>query len=754
MAIGRRFRALPCPFGRVSLRRVRRGTVQIHGDDVACRFFGLGYAHAHDRPLQLALMRIIARGRAAEQLTGSESLIAQDRYMRERGVLRGADRELQQLPEATIRLLDAYCGGINLHIDRPGQPLLLAVLGVPETTWAPLDVLLMLRLLAYVSLTQSQELTERFLIQSILGGTDADVAALKAVYAPHLDGLDAALLRGGDGVPPVTLQPTPLPFDPLCAAAVPHLAGSNAWAVAGHRSASGQALLANDPHLEVQNLPPVFYEVSMGGPDGWCVGVGAPGVPGLLAGRFTHLGVGVTYGFLDQVDFFVEEVRGGLLRRGDSWVEPDDREEHTIRVKGGEDVHTTLWRSDLGVIEGDLEVDGRYLCRAWSAEHAPLAPGLHVHEHLLKARDLDEAFDAVGAMPLSINYVLADQHGRIGIQQAGLAPRRAAGRSGLVPSPAWDDSTHWDGMLPASALARFEATERGVCATTNEAVNPQGGPVLVNAAIAGYRKDRLETLLGQQPTWSLDELRAMQHDVVSERAQRLMEAIRPRLPADDEALRGWQGSFDAESLGATAFARVRAEWLLAAFGGLFDRAHGSCEVTDPDLMLGLDPKVDGARLWLESNTHLVHGRGWDDALLDPEHVVWGGRDWGATLDGAIERGLKAPLKPWKRANRTLRTWLALEGQDIARFAASLRLQPLPGSPETLHQGRVLRLGGRVSTFAPVWRMAADLGQDELLCLLNGGPTDQPGRCHYRSGVRDFKRGVLDPLGPPSNDREA
>src|SRR5690606_37182852 len=41
-------------------------------------------------------------------------------------------------------------------------------------------------------------------------------------------------------------------------AGLPSVAGSNAWAVTGARTASGRSLLASDPHLEVR-LPGLFH---------------------------------------------------------------------------------------------------------------------------------------------------------------------------------------------------------------------------------------------------------------------------------------------------------------------------------------------------------------------------------------------------------------------------------------------------------------------------------------------------------------
>ena len=46
-------------------------------------------------------------------------------------------------------------------------------------------------------------------------------------------------------------------------------------------------------------------------------------------------------------------------------------------------------------------------------------------------------------------------------------------------------------------------------------------------------------------------------------------------------------------------------------------------------------------------------------------------------------------------------------------------------------------------------MVADLGEPGLRCMLNGGPTDQPGRPHYRAGVAAFAAMDLERLYPPT-----
>ena len=60
--------------------------------------------------------------------------------------------------------------------------------------------------------------------------------------------------------------------------------GSNSWAVSGARSASGKALLANDPHLGL-TAPPVWYFAHLNAPGLDAIGATLPGVPAVIVGR-------------------------------------------------------------------------------------------------------------------------------------------------------------------------------------------------------------------------------------------------------------------------------------------------------------------------------------------------------------------------------------------------------------------------------------------------------------------------------------
>ena len=69
--------------------------------------------------------------------------------------------------------------------------------------------------------------------------------------------------------------------------------GSNSLAVAGHRSDTGGALMANDPHLGIL-VPNVWLIAGVRSPSYHAVGLMAPGLPIFAIGRNPHIAWGGT----------------------------------------------------------------------------------------------------------------------------------------------------------------------------------------------------------------------------------------------------------------------------------------------------------------------------------------------------------------------------------------------------------------------------------------------------------------------------
>src|SRR4029450_11909213 len=111
--------------------------------------------------------------------------------------------------------------------------------------------------------------------------------------------------------------------------------GSNSWVVSGSRTASGRPLLANDPHLLVQQ-PAAWFELHLRAPGYEARGIALPFVPGILAGTTPHHAWGLTNVSGDIQDLYVERLNdeGTAAEFDDAW-EPLVVHAETIEVRGG-----------------------------------------------------------------------------------------------------------------------------------------------------------------------------------------------------------------------------------------------------------------------------------------------------------------------------------------------------------------------------------------------------------------------------------
>ncbi|MCU0304564.1 MAG: penicillin acylase family protein [Thermoanaerobaculales bacterium] len=690
-------------------------------DGLAC---ALGAAHAHDRLAQMVLARIVGQGRIAEILRDDETTLAVDLVMRGLGLHRQAEDEVASLGEAGRRFAEAYAAGVNHVLRTEGRPLELVLVRHRPEPWRPADTLLTVKLLSYLGLAQSQQDMEKLVIQAIHGGADPE--AFRRLLAPHLDGLDDAtvgLIRGLAYVAP--LLPPALRLDP----AAPRSVASNNWAVAGRRTASGATLQCNDPHLEVNRLPALWYEAEMHAPGSHQTGITMPGVPGLVMGRTTALSFGFTYGFMDMVDYFVEEIRGGACRRGDGFVPIETRRE-VVRRRGGPEVEITLRATDLGVVEADplsAELaDGLYLVRAWPGHRGGAAGSLEAIRRLPGARTVEEAQRLLRRVAISGNWVIADTDGHIGYQQSGLLPARR--HSGLYPVPAWRDDLVWRDTVDPDLLLSFADPPEGFVATANDELNPPGGPLAVNLPMGPYRVERIRELLAARDDHDIASMMAIQNDLLSLQAVRIMELWRPLLPDTlaGRLLAGWDGRYDAGSRGATLFEAVYHAVLRRLFGR---------RLLSPEAWEAL---VDETAI-VADFYHLF-----DAVLLDDDPFWWGETGREGVLRAVLEETLGEAdpfdLMPWGRRRRVMMENIFFGGRLPRVLGFDHGPIELPGGRATIVQGGLFTAYGRLTSFAPSWRYIADLGADEVHTALAGGPSGRRFSRWYTTDVARWLRG--------------
>ena len=286
--------SLPGLVGSVEVLRDAYGVPHIYADNAEDLFEAQGYVHAQDRFYEMDFRRHLAAGRLSE-LYG-KSQVETDAYVRTLGWRRVAEQELALLAPSTRRYLDAYASGVNAYLhgrtadDLSLEYALLGVQGLDYTPedWSAADSVSWLKVMAWELGSNMEEESERAVISASLGAGRA--ARLFPDYP--IDGFEPIVTRGtvvGKAFDPsaqrapASALPAGLGPDQLDAAlpalisaskinsAIPDVlgsaelgaeTGSNSWAVSGSRTATGQAMLANDPHLAT-SIPSVFAQVGL-----------------------------------------------------------------------------------------------------------------------------------------------------------------------------------------------------------------------------------------------------------------------------------------------------------------------------------------------------------------------------------------------------------------------------------------------------------------------------------------------------------
>jgi penicillin amidase len=546
----------PAPVGApVEIVRDREGIPHIRAGSEADAYFALGWVHAQDRLWQMDLGRRVAAGRLSELL--GERTLGIDRLMRALGLHRAAERDLAALDPATRQLLERYAEGVNAAVRDHGGPLPpeYTVLGAGFEPWQPADSLARLKTMAWLlGKNWESELQRRDLLRGL---EPRQVAELFAPY-PGDEPIDlAAAVPDAAGLAGRLLAASR-------DAAGPADAGSNAWAVSGRLTASGRPLMANDPHLTLEQ-PATWYFVHLEAPGLTVAGASLAGVPGVILGHNGTIAWGTTNGRADVQDFFIERaapddpasylVPGGTARF-------ETREEVIgIRGRPPETMHVRATRhgpvlSDVLRDMGRMPDDGEILALSWTALTGPDRT-MRALLRLPHARDWQQFVDVLRDFDApQQNVVYADTAGNIGMILPGRIPLRgdAAGTRGTVPVPGWEAGNDWLGYVPFDDLPRVLNPPEGRVVTANHkaALAEDPGFWLTSEWAPPYRARRIEDLLTAHDRHTRETFRAIQNDAVSLRVREILPFLRAALPDDEQGRRvrdlldGWEGEMAAD----------------------------------------------------------------------------------------------------------------------------------------------------------------------------------------------------------------
>jgi penicillin amidase len=504
--------------------------------------FALGLVHGHLRGAQIALLRLVARGRLAEVAGPFATEI--DHALRILDYGRAAPEIERRWPAETRAFVEAFVAGLNhatmAAARRP--PPEFALLGLSPEPYTTADVLAIGRLagtdvnwLLYFSMLAERGRPgfARLWQRALEAGASATEPAADEEEAGTQRAALRAILAGTSR------------------------AGSNTVAVAARRSATGGALIASDPHLGM-NLPNLWLAVGMRSPSFHAVGLMVPGLPILGLGRNPDLAWGGTNMRAASSDLFdVSRLPPGQIR------------EHrvTLRRRLWFSAERSVRTTPFGPIVTDASVvpsrPGEAIALRWIG-HEP-TDEITALLRAARARNGAEFRAAFAGFGVSAqNMIWASSDGRIGRLMAATLPSRAGFPQEDPVLDATDPAAAapWSRLLDARDLPFVEDPPEGVLASANERPDALGGraPPPVGVFFSdGDRVERLRALLAARARVSPADLMALQTDTVSPKAARLAAALRRRLEGIAEAapvaaaLAGWDGDYRPDGRAPLAF---------------------------------------------------------------------------------------------------------------------------------------------------------------------------------------------------------
>lgn len=583
------------------------GVPRIVASSLDALFFAQGYVQGRDGLFMADLARRIGSGRLAELL--GDSQVDKDLLMHAIDIPGIARASIARTSPATLRLCQAYIDGINSYARgaRGRLPIeydILKATGLPLVyRIEPFTVEDIMHVLLYLAFEFSSNLGFNVGMHDFVSaiGVDAFAGFKRYLKAGDEYTITEACMEIPAGAGRASTAPAASAM-----LASPRLAGSaggsNAWAVAGSRTASGVPMLASDPHMKV-STPGLLKSWSLACPAEDLVLVGAqlPLVPGIFIGRNDHVAWGMTAPFLDCGDAWWESIDAG---GGRYWY---NGSYHPIRSST-----VSIWSSSGKIHERTIErvpghgvlldIDGTTVSYRWAAmiDERPDSNGSALLDALFSmftARDAGNVMDVMGN-PASgwddfpLHVIFATRGGDIGFVGAGRVPVRGNQVSrGAVPLDGRSPDNDWIRFTAPGEIQHVVNPPEGMVYAANSKVSfpTAGSPPAYLAPGWGnaYRQNRIRDVLAGWSAATIDDMRRLQGDVMDQWAPVLVPCIlaavgglgEPHATARQQ-LAAWDHAYTRDSTGASIYAAFVKHYGYAILGDELGLTHDQSPATN------------------------------------------------------------------------------------------------------------------------------------------------------------------------------
>ncbi len=739
-----------------------RGVPHIFAANTLDAYRALGYVVARDRLFQIE-MQTRAGGGTLTELVGPAALPL-DQSTRALGMPRAAEQRVANADTTTPmwRMVTAYATGVNAWmrgLSRRDLPVEYKLLGRDPRPYGVVDMMHLLNRMGYTLASTEDEL--RYLRAAArIGRTAAD--ALFPIHAPIVEPIQPngqqsprrdRIVIPPPGVPDSAAVALAAPFGDVdlrdalgLPARGPDAVGSNNWAVAPARSASGHALLAGDPHLEL-TLPSIWYEAHLVVPDSLDVyGVTIPGLPGIVIGfnrdvawTFTNVGADVMDFYLEQVDDPVSPTR---YRLDGEWTPLERRVERYLDPSGTLLREDTLRYTHRGPLR---QINTRWISHRWTVLEGT-AREMESFDLAARSRTTRELLDHMAERFLvpAQNMLAADREGTIGIRSTGRYPIRPDSGRGDVLRDGSTRRSDWIGDWAVREYPQAFSPPQGFLASANqEPLDPRVQPRYLGADWERpWRAIRINELLRGHDAVTPDDMRAWQTEPRSARADAFVPVFvqvarngppRPSLVRAGQILGAWDRRYTRDNTAAVLFEAAMTN--LSRL--LYDELRGG---EGDDMPSGPIPSDMMTAILLDDPTHVW----WDvratDAVESRDDIITDALE--TAYDDLIARFGAPDSSTWQWSQHrtaTINHFLRIPSFSRTRI-------PMQGGSGTLNPST------GAGTHGASWRMVVELGEEpSAQGTYPGGQSGHPASVRYDDRLAAWTDGRLDALRVPRTE---
>lgn len=513
--------SVPIRDGAVAIRGIEKeieitfdsmGIPQIWAETESDGYFALGYVHGSDRMFQMDMARRMSQGRMSE-LLGTVTL-DMDRKQRQIGHNRMARKALPGLDEKNRRLLQAYADGVNAYRLASGAPPFeYLLLGASFEEWTVYDCLTLLSFQTWYS--DALQNHDQFYAQlkEKVGEEKARTLSFRypawaPVTIPESESIGLA-----DSISKNNFLSPFLP-DPI----EPYLMSnsSNAFVVGPKKSANGQALLASDPHLQINQLPQFWYMLGLHikENDLNVLGISTPGLPFVMMGHNGQAAWAFTAGGIDITQYYTEQIDSAdtsQYQTPSGW-KSFDYVTDTIFVAGMDSaifLTTRLTRHGPILIDTDSAEIKSF---RWAGFDADINLAVSSGFDLIRVKEFGSFRKLVTSLgALNANWVYADINGNIGYQLGTPVPMGKQSFSNF-PLPGGIIDYDWNGYFPIEKTPHCLNPSEGWLATSNNLPTRDLKFPELSGNFAADRILRIPELINGKNEISTDDCKAFQFD--------------------------------------------------------------------------------------------------------------------------------------------------------------------------------------------------------------------------------------------------